>query len=402
MTKLTPLTFVLILNFSLLTSLLAQNPAPTSDLILSEVYYDAPGGDDGDEWVELFNRGNSAIDLSNYSLGNGGSDYLYSTVQLSGIVQPHSFFVVGGPNSSADNGNPVYDFVYKFSSNFQNSDETTADGVALFNLPADEITSATVPIDMVIYGPENLNTLMNTLGLAGAVDVGDAPSGNSIERISANPNLWQIQANPNPNTSTFQGSLPVELTAFEALPQNGVVQLKWQTSHESTNLGFYVYRSNRKDDDYQRISETLIAGAGTSNEIHEYSFIDKAIDPEQTYFYKLAQIDYDGNMEMHGPISVHPDSKPLNCCLFQNYPNPFNPKTTIKFSQNQAGEVHLAIINLRGQTVKTLVNAEHAAGTHSIVWNGTDDNGNRVASGIYFYVLQLNNYQQIKQLILLE
>jgi hypothetical protein len=70
-----------------------------------------------------------------------------------------------------------------------------------------------------------------------------------------------------------------------------------------------------------------------------------------------------------------------------NYPNPFNPETTIAFSVPTSGPATLKIYNLKGQVVRTLVNDVREAGNHSVVWNGTDDNGSSVASGLYFYSL---------------
>ena len=68
-----------------------------------------------------------------------------------------------------------------------------------------------------------------------------------------------------------------------------------------------------------------------------------------------------------------------------NYPNPFNPETTIAFGVTTAGMTSLKVYNMKGQVVRTLVNSQMAAGNHSVVWNGTDDNGKAVSSGIYFY-----------------
>ncbi|PKN74365.1 MAG: hypothetical protein CVU49_09095 [Candidatus Cloacimonetes bacterium HGW-Cloacimonetes-2] len=73
--------------------------------------------------------------------------------------------------------------------------------------------------------------------------------------------------------------------------------------------------------------------------------------------------------------------------LYQNYPNPFNPSTTISYSLPEAGQVKLEIFNLRGQLVQVLTDSREPAGEHLKVWNGTDQSGNAVASGVYFYRL---------------
>lgn len=88
--------------------------------------------------------------------------------------------------------------------------------------------------------------------------------------------------------------------------------------------------------------------------------------------------------------------------LSQNYPNPFNPSTTINFTMNKTAKANLSIYNVKGQLVKTLVNETKDFGTHNIVWNGTDSNGNTVPSGIYFYRLSTENHVETKKMMLMK
>ena len=78
---------------------------------------------------------------------------------------------------------------------------------------------------------------------------------------------------------------------------------------------------------------------------------------------------------------------PSTFALHQNYPNPFNPKTQIQFDIPEQGYVELAIYNLMGQKIRTLTSMQLKAGYHDIVWDGTNDFGDKVASGMYFYTL---------------
>ena len=82
------------------------------------------------------------------------------------------------------------------------------------------------------------------------------------------------------------------------------------------------------------------------------------------------------------------------------YPNPFNPTTTISFSIKEKAPVELIIYNILGQKVRTLVNQPLEPGEHSIVWNGTDNKGRSVASGIYFYRMKAGNYSETKKMVL--
>jgi hypothetical protein len=85
-----------------------------------------------------------------------------------------------------------------------------------------------------------------------------------------------------------------------------------------------------------------------------------------------------------------------------NYPNPFNPETTISFSLNEAGPVELAIYNIKGQKIKTLVNETLPAQNYNIVWNGRDDNNQQVSSGVYFYRMHTPTYTSTRKMILMK
>lgn len=174
-------------------------PPPSGNPVLSEVFYDATSGDDGLEWVELYNPTEEAIDLSSFSLGNGGTSYASSLLQLAGTIPAGGTFVVGGPTSSSANYFASFDQEINFSPDFQNSG-SVGDGVALFAVPASQVTSSTVPVDAVVYGPNNDSNLIDETGSANAPEVGDAPGGSSIERTDL-AGSWQVQSSPNPGVT---------------------------------------------------------------------------------------------------------------------------------------------------------------------------------------------------------
>jgi hypothetical protein len=88
--------------------------------------------------------------------------------------------------------------------------------------------------------------------------------------------------------------------------------------------------------------------------------------------------------------------------LDQNYPNPFNPQTTIAFSIKERGNVSLKVYNVAGELVRTLANESMTAGDHTKVWDGRNDAGQPVSSGVYFYKLVSNSFQQTKKMVLLK
>ena len=87
----------------------------------------------------------------------------------------------------------------------------------------------------------------------------------------------------------------------------------------------------------------------------------------------------------------HPSSEvPLTYRLYQNYPNPFNPQTTIRFDVTTLGIATVKVYDLLGREVASLLDEEREPGQYEIVWNGRDNTGNSVASGMYFYRLEVN------------
>ena len=93
---------------------------------------------------------------------------------------------------------------------------------------------------------------------------------------------------------------------------------------------------------------------------------------------------------------------PANFALEQNYPNPFNPTTTIEFVLKQQTDVSVAVYNLIGQRVRTLVNDNRKAGAYQVVWNGTNDLGQKVSSGIYFYKIEAGDFVDTKKMVLMK
>lgn len=93
--------------------------------------------------------------------------------------------------------------------------------------------------------------------------------------------------------------------------------------------------------------------------------------------------------------------RPITLSL-DNYPNPFNPETEIRYAIPIGGNVELTIYNMVGQTIRTLVKGTMSAGEYSVNWNSTDDNGQRVAAGVYFYKIVSPNGEVMKKMLLLK
>jgi len=106
---------------------------------------------------------------------------------------------------------------------------------------------------------------------------------------------------------------------------------------------------------------------------------------------------------LYGSVNAGNNVITLGTHLGSNYPNPFNPITTIEFiTDNTEKNIELIIHNIRGQKVKTLINKKLDAGNHSVIWDGTDDTGKVVSSGVYFYKMNTGDYTSVKKMILMK
>ena len=202
-------------------------------------------------------------------------------------------------------------------------------------------------------------------------------------------------------TAIMDLSLPVELTSFTATAGDGVVTLRWTTESEIENLGFNIYRSTNYNVKFLMINDGLISGAGNSSTRHEYEYVDNGLTNGVTYWYKLEDVDYSGNTELHGPVSATSieSAFPAEFRLYPNYPNPFNPVTTISYDLPDDGLVELTVYNMRGEKVTTLMQGKQAAGSYKLNWDGTDRNGGIVSSGIYILRIMSGSYSRTSKMV---
>ena len=208
---------------------------------------------------------------------------------------------------------------------------------------------------------------------------------------------------------TEDQSLPVVLASFTAQAGDGQVTLRWVTESETDNLGFHIYRALSEDGTYQRLTAELIQGAGTSTGRRIYRFVDERLTNGVTYWYKLEDVAFDGTTMLHGPIAVTPQAEtqeeqqaiPDRYDLSVNVPNPFNPQTTIRYQLPKASSVKLTIYNTAGQVVGILVDEAKPAGTYSVVWDGLDEEGRQVSSGVYLYELKAGGFVKVRSMALI-
>ena len=203
-------------------------------------------------------------------------------------------------------------------------------------------------------------------------------------------------------------SLPVELTSFEVLDTraNGIT-LHWITESEINNLGFILDRRTPTIDWIEIasfVTDTELQGQGSVSHQTIYTYSDNTVTDDETYDYRIADVDYDGNKEYHSLqlMGISPASIPITYVLHQNYPNPFNPITTLSYDLPEEAMVNITIYDMMGRQVKTLVNGSQTAGYRTVQWNATNNAGKPASAGLYLYTIQAGDYTQTKKMVLLK
>lgn len=249
-----------------------------------------------------------------------------------------------------------------------------------------QLSALTDPINMT---DQELNAVFYYLP-----DYHSAAYGDSLAAYSRHPLKVVVM----PRTNTV---IPVELSSFRVRLNASLVRLEWTTATESNNYGFEVERRSTGEEVWRKIG--FVKGHGTTQLAHGYHFADSQAQPGENS-YRLKQIDLDGGFTYSAVVSVMLQV-PSKLELAQNYPNPFNPGTGIAFTlPDGAGEqrVRLAIFNLLGQKIRTLVDGTLEAGHHGVHWDGYDDHGHNVVSGAYLYRLQMGSEVLTRKMIKME
>jgi hypothetical protein len=185
----------------------------------------------------------------------------------------------------------------------------------------------------------------------------------------------------------------VLITAFDAYVSTHGVELRWAIASADGLKGFNIYRSEEREGSFERINEELLQPEA------EFSYRDAHVRPSTSYWYHLGAVDRDGEFFSDVAYVEIPIAK---TALHQNYPNPFNPQTTISFYLAQKESVNLTIYDTQGKQVRRLVAEVRDFGSHEVVWDGYNDQGEEIGSGVYFYRLIAGKTIQTKKLTFLK
>jgi hypothetical protein len=193
-------------------------------------------------------------------------------------------------------------------------------------------------------------------------------------------------------------TVTVRLKSFDVAMEDGTAVLRWETSLELGMEGYQIVRSDEETGRYDTVTKDMIRSSGEATG-GSYEYRDESVTANRTYWYKLREVASDGLGSEYGPYAV---TYRLTNSLDQNVPNPFNPTTTIKYAIASDADVDLTIYDVAGRKVRTLVSERQRADVHRVVWDGVNDAGERVASGMYFYRLVAGKFTQTKKMLLLK
>lgn len=206
-------------------------------------------------------------------------------------------------------------------------------------------------------------------------------------------------------------TLPVTLSNFTAVvTSENFVNIAWTAETETNHSGYNLYRNEAKDlDNAIKINAHLIDQGSEIGTQNNYFYTDFEVYTNIVYYYWLESVSLNGASDFYGPLTVTigdptqeplPPVVPMVTKLYNAFPNPFNPNTNIRYSLKEAGKVNIEIYNMKGQRIKAYHQEHNAPGYYQVSWDGRDENGRVVSSGIYLYRLTTGKYTAAKKMIL--
>ncbi len=207
--------------------------------------------------------------------------------------------------------------------------------------------------------------------------------------------------------TVYRDPTPVStLTAQAATVETGI-QLGWHAPADEEGVHFLVYRraatGPNDPGDSSPAGYDLVSGTEEFQGPGPHVFLDAEVASLQWYVYLLAEIDSEGNASYSSPLLARAPDLPRDLTLYPGRPNPFFPSTSLQFVvPAPGGSAELLIYDATGRRVRVLVRGVLAGGRHTAVWDGRDDAGHRLASGLYFSRLSSGGKVRTVRLVLLK
>jgi hypothetical protein len=220
----------------------------------------------------------------------------------------------------------------------------------------------------------------------------------SVQETASIPDSCWIQINPYNSVAKIYSVWSIPLVRVDVLSSSAVmdkhaVRVTWTLSERSSEVQFFVSREENGDGVFDELP-----GITIEKDSLTYAFADSTCEPNTAYRY-MVEANYPTGRTLLFYQSIKTPSVTL--ALLQNHPNPFAWRTTIAYDVPEESRVTIDVYNVLGQHVARLVNAKKSGGRHTIVWDGNDDSGRPVSSGIYFYRMEWGPQTLSRKMILL-
>ena len=191
----------------------------------------------------------------------------------------------------------------------------------------------------------------------------------------------------------ISSTVEVAVAAFAGELRDYAVVLTWSLSEPELVVGIHLYRGEGSDGaELERLTDVPLGGDAVS-------YTDGEAVPGRSYSYQIGVLT-GGGREVRSPlVSMELPPRPLT--LEQNYPNPFNPATEIAYFLPEREGVELVIYDVTGRRVRALVSGVQAMGRYVVGWNGLNDRGDSVGSGVYYYRLRAGKKIITRKMVLL-
>jgi len=234
---------------------------------------------------------------------------------------------------------------------------------------------------------DSLNTVFDQFSNPSSLDNGGLATGVSIENITLEGNDIKLDI-------LIDDFVAVFFREGRARVIDSGVELTWSVFSDEPIDGFRLYRRFGDADDFAIITRNDLVARD------ERQYVDADVRRGGSYQYTIGAVRPDGSEARSALIGV--TIGPPGLVLQQNVPNPFHPTTSISFALPEASHASLSVFDVKGKHIRTLTNGRLPAGITQVQWDGRDENGARVSSGIYLYRLESGKRLLTKKMILLK
>ena len=224
-------------------------------------------------------------------------------------------------------------------------------------------------------------------------------SNNTPSLMLANINQYGPQLDIQQSGKILDITFTEDVVSGQVLVLFDQTKLEIENTSDLLNQNEIMLKSHFKEAGNLLIEKAYL----TDKQEKRISLETNSLDKKDTYIsIQFIFLDQYNNTVVQGFVSKKVIAVPDEFALHNNYPNPFNPVTTIQYDIPIDAEVLLVVYDILGRHVMTLVNTSQTAGYKSIKWNGTNDHGQLVSAGMYFYHLQAGKFSKVRKMVLLK